>query len=193
LRYPEKHREVTTKNASATNQGENIQEKFFLPSTVKGTSCCVLLSTTASDDMPYRYREDIATADVAFEAWGHNLEEMFVAAADATMNVMITELSTIARVDRRTLRVVAEEVDMLLFELLQELIFYKDAERLLLRVPEVKIEEKSGEFWLSAEAYGEELDPGKHDLIVDVKAVTLHRFKVGRMAGGWEALVILDV
>jgi len=88
---------------------------------------------------------------------------------------------------------VAEEVDMLLFELLQELIFYKDAERLLLRVPEVKIGEQSGQFWLSAEACGEEIDPSRHDMIVDVKAVTLHRFKVGRAAGGWEAFVILDV
>ncbi len=84
--------------------------------------------------MPYRYLEDIATADVAFEAWGDTLEEMFVAAADATMNVMVSDLDTIARVEYRTLQATAEELDMLLFELLQELIFYKDAERLLLRV-----------------------------------------------------------
>jgi SHS2 domain-containing protein len=143
--------------------------------------------------MPYRYREDIATADVAFEAWGDSLEEMFVAAADATMNVMITDLDSIARVDRRTLRVTAEEVDLLLFALLQELIFYKDAERLLLRLPDVKIEERTGQLWLSAEAYGEEINPARHELIVDVKAVTLHRFRVKPTAGGWEALVILDI
>ena len=143
--------------------------------------------------MPYRYREDIATADVAFEAWGATLEEMFVAAADATTNVMITDLETIARRDRRTLRVTAEEVDMLLFGLLQELIFYKDAERLLLRVSSVKIEEEPGQLVVSAEAYGEELNPAKHELIVDVKAVTLHRFKVGPVPGGWEASVILDI
>ncbi len=143
--------------------------------------------------MPYRYREDIATADVAFEAWGDDLEAMFVAAADATVNVMIADLRTIARVDHRSLRVTAEEVDMLLFELLQELIFYKDAESLLLRVPGVKIEQQPGQFCLSAEAYGEEPDPAKHELIVDVKAVTLHRFKVGPTKEGWEAFVILDV
>jgi SHS2 domain-containing protein len=143
--------------------------------------------------MPYRYREDIATADVAFEAWGDDLEAMFVAAADATVNVMIADLHTIARVDHRSLRVTAEEVDMLLFELLQELIFYKDAESLLLRVSGVKIKQQSGQFWLSAEAYGEKPDPAKHELIVDVKAVTLHRFKVGATKEGWEAFVILDV
>lgn len=143
--------------------------------------------------MPYRYRDDIAIADVAFEAWGATVEEMFVAAADATLNAMASDLNAIASVDRRTIEAVAEEIDMLLFQLLQELIFYKDAGRLLLRVTEVAIERRPGHFLLSAEACGEELDPTRHDLIVDVKAVTLHRFKVEFGAGGWEAFVILDV
>ena len=34
--------------------------------------------------MPYRYRDDIATADAAFEAWGDTEEEMIIAAADAS-------------------------------------------------------------------------------------------------------------
>ncbi len=143
--------------------------------------------------MPYRYLEDIATADVAFEAWGDTLEEMFVAAADATMNVMVSDLESIARVEHRMLQATTEEIDMLLFELLQELIFYKDADRLLLRVPNVHIQAQSGQFALRAEAYGEEIDPEKHDLIVDIKAVTLHRFKVEQTSRGWEAIVILDI
>jgi SHS2 domain-containing protein len=143
--------------------------------------------------MPYRYLDDIATADVAFEASGETLEEMFAAAAAATMNVMVSDLDTIADVVHRPLRVTAEELDMLLFELLQELIFYKDAERLLLRVSSVNIQAQHGHFMLSANACGEEIDPAKHDLIVDVKAVTLHRFKVEQTSRGWEAFVILDI
>lgn len=143
--------------------------------------------------MPYEFLDEIATADVAFLASGGSREELFVAAADATMNVMVGDLNTISRNDRRTLRVEADALDMLLFELLQELIYYKDAERLLLRVPRVEIDEKGGLFTLSAEAYGEELDPVKHDLIVDVKAVTLHRYRVEETPRGWEATVILDI
>ncbi len=85
--------------------------------------------------MPYRYREDIATADIAFEAWGKTLEEMFIAAADATMNVMVGDLDSIADRERRMIEVRSDEIDMLLFELLQELIFFKDADMLLLRMP----------------------------------------------------------
>jgi SHS2 domain-containing protein len=143
--------------------------------------------------MPYRYLDDIATADVAFEAWGATLEAMFVAAGDATMNVMVTNLETITPAERRTLEVAAEEIDMLLFGLLQELIFYKDAEQLLLRVAGVQITDRDGERRLTAEAYGETLNPEKHDLVVDIKAVTLHRFKVEQTSRGWETLVILDI
>ena len=143
--------------------------------------------------MPYRYLDDIATADAAFEAWGETIEAMFSAAVDATVNVMVSELETIAPIEHRTLEVAAEELDMLLFALLQEIIFYKDAEQLLLRVADIHIKEKDGRLLLTAEASGEALQPEKHDLIVDVKAVTLHRFKVEETPRGWEAFVILDI
>jgi SHS2 domain-containing protein len=145
--------------------------------------------------MPFDYIDDIATADVAFEAWGDTVEEMFVAAADATMNVMVADLGTIAETEQRALQADgnADAVDLLLFDLLQELIFYKDAEQLLLRVKEVRIIREGDRLTLEADAYGEILDPEKHDLVVDVKAVTLHRFKVEKTPRGWEAMVILDI
>jgi SHS2 domain-containing protein len=143
--------------------------------------------------MPYRYLENIATADVAFQAWGDTMEDMFVAAADATVNVMVEDLNTIADREHRIIHLEADAIDMLLFQLLQELIYYKDAERLLLRVPSVHIQRQNDQFKLSAEAYGEELNPCKHELIVDVKAVTLHRFQVEQTESGWRAMVILDI
>ena len=143
--------------------------------------------------MSYRYLENIAIADVAFEAWGDTMEEMFVAAADATMNVMVEDLNTIADKERRLICVEADAIDMLLFQMLQELIYYKDAEQLLLRVPEVHIQRQKDDLTLNAEAYGEKLNPDKHELIADVKAVTLHLFKVEETSQGWTATVILDI
>ena len=40
---------------------------------------------------------------------------------------------------------------------------------------------------------GEPIDPVRQRLRVDVKAVTLHRFKLEKNAGGWDAFVILDI
>ncbi|MBD0304867.1 MAG: archease, partial [Tolypothrix sp. T3-bin4] len=33
--------------------------------------------------MPYEFLDDVATADIAFRAWGKDLEELFIAAGDA--------------------------------------------------------------------------------------------------------------
>lgn len=143
--------------------------------------------------MPFEYLDEIATADAAVKAWGETLEELFVAAADATLNVMVADLSTVAARERRAIRLESDAVDMLLFALLQEIIFYKDAERLLLRVPEAVIRKEPDRFVLEAEACGEEIDASKHDLLVDVKAVTLHRYRVAETSLGWEAFVILDI
>jgi len=64
---------------------------------------------------------------------------------------------------------------------------------LLLRVEDVKIGQDEDCYFVSANAYGEQIDPEKHDLIVDVKAVTLHKFKVEQTQRGWETLVVLDI
>ena len=142
---------------------------------------------------PYRYLEEIATADVAFEAWGATPEETFLAAADATLNTMVEEIGTVAPREGRVFSLAAESLDLLLFELLQELVYHKDAERLLLRVRDLRIEETGSGYRLHANAVGETIDRGRHPLLADVKAVTLHRLSVEKTPSGWRAVVVLDV
>ena len=143
--------------------------------------------------MPYEFLEEVAIADIAFKATGKDLEELFVAAAEATMNVMVEELASIRPTEERKLTFENNALDLLLFDFLQELIYYKDAEELLLRVGQVKLEEKDRRFFLQATARGEKIDPSRHQLRVDVKAVTLHQFRVETNNQGWEAHVILDI
>jgi SHS2 domain-containing protein len=143
--------------------------------------------------MPYEFLEDFATADIAFRAWGKDLEETFISAADATMNVMVEELNAIEPRERRELRLENDELDLLLFNLLQELIYYKDAEKLMLRLNQARIQADTKPYVLGAIARGEVLDPERHHPRVDVKAVTLHHFRLQKTEGGWEALVILDI
>jgi len=143
--------------------------------------------------MPFRYLEDVAIADVAFEAWGATLDELFIASSEATLQVMVAESASVAARVRREVHLEAEAIDLLLFEVLQELIFFKDAERLLLRLLETNIEKQGDGWMLTAVLGGEPINPDRHELLVDVKAVTLHRFHVEPFEGGWKALVILDI
>jgi SHS2 domain-containing protein len=143
--------------------------------------------------MPYKYLEEIGTADIAFEATGRDLPELFTDATDATMNVMIDNLDGIEPRETRRIELSNDRIDMLLFDLLQELIYFKDAERLLLRVRDVCINEKDERFFLKAESAGEPLDAARHHQRADVKAVTLHDFSVEKEDDGWKARVLLDI
>ena len=143
--------------------------------------------------MPYHYLEEFGTADIAFEAIGRDLAELFRDAADATTNVMIDNIAAIQPRETHDIELSNEKLDMLLFDLLQELIFLKDANRLLLRLREVQVTEKDEHYFVNATAEGEPLDAQRHHQRADVKAVTLHDFSVERTESGWKARVLLDI
>ncbi|HBL13182.1 MAG TPA: archease [Cyanobacteria bacterium UBA11162] len=143
--------------------------------------------------MSYEFLEDVATADIAFRATGKDLEEVFKSAGDATLNAMIENIEAIAPNTERTFTLENEALDLLLFNFLQEFIYYKDSELLLLRANQIQIEEKDGLHYLTAITKGEQLDPNRHEQRVDVKAVTLHRFQLEQTDQGWMAMVILDI
>jgi SHS2 domain-containing protein len=143
--------------------------------------------------MPYEFVDELTVADIAFRAWGRDLEETFVAAADAVTNAMVEDLDAVQPRDTRILGVEHEALDMLLFNFLQELIYHKDAEQLLLRVQQLRLADERQPYTLRATAAGEPIDPDRHRMRVDVKAVTLHRFSLTQTEGGWEATVILDI
>jgi SHS2 domain-containing protein len=69
---------------------------------------------------------------------------------DATINAMIDNLEAIELKETRTFRLENDELDMLLFNFLQEFVYYKDSELLMLRAQQVQIEEKNSEYHLTA-------------------------------------------
>jgi len=143
--------------------------------------------------MPYRYLDDIAIADAAFEARGSSPEELFAAAADALLNVMLDDPAALGRVEELAVDLIEDDLELLLFSFLNELLFFKDARRLLLRVSSLAIGRRDGQCTLQGILYGERADRFGQLLNTDVKAVTLHRFEVLERDGLWRATVVLDV
>ncbi|HJV34675.1 archease [Geomonas sp.] len=143
--------------------------------------------------MPYEYRGDIAHADIAFDAWGKTLEDVFQEAAKATMQVMAENLSAIRQAETFEISLDQRNEEMLLFDFLNELIFYKDARRLFLLPDRLSITTTEEGCSLQATLAGEEIDPQRHRLNTDVKAVTMLRFSLAQVPQGWRATVVLDV
>ncbi|PKN11857.1 MAG: hypothetical protein CVU69_10285 [Deltaproteobacteria bacterium HGW-Deltaproteobacteria-4] len=143
--------------------------------------------------MPFRFDDTISPADVAFAAWGATQEELFISSAAALLRTMVEAPEAVARQQKLTICLEDESLDMLLWAFLSELIFYKDARRLLLHADAVEIEEREGIFQLEAQVSGEAIATDRHHCLVDVKAVTLHCFRVIHEEGCWRAVVVLDV
>jgi SHS2 domain-containing protein len=146
--------------------------------------------------MPYRYLDDLTVADVAFEARGADLEELFSSAWQAALQVMIENPNVLTGIESRTIALEEPSLDLLLHNFLQELIFYKDAEDLLLRIDDCRIQWEEGSSkspTLEARASGQIIDPRVHRLGTDVKAVTFYNFSLARDKRGWKATVVLDV
>jgi len=143
--------------------------------------------------MPYHYLEDITLADMAFEAEGKTLDDLFTSAALATTNIMVRNLKKIKAKVERYIAIETENVEQLLYKFLQDIIYYKDSQTLLFGRYDVNIENSDGKYKLKAKLYGERINMKKHDLIVDVKAVTMHKFEVKHTSKGWTAVVVLDI
>lgn len=132
------------------------------------------------------------TADVLFVARADTLPELFSECALATEETMVDVSKVKAK---QNVKILAESKDVegLLHDFLEELVFFKDYKQLLFSKFEIIIQEKEGSYNLACEAYGEKLDVARHDPRVDVKAVTRHMFEVIKDKQGWKAKVLLDI
>jgi len=142
----------------------------------------------------YKFLPDIATADIAYEAFGKNYNELFENAGLALESVMVN-LETVKSSRVKKIKLQADSLENLLFTFLQELVFLKDAEQLLFNRIKCDVREvNSGQWTANSELSGEEINPQKHKLGVDVKAVTKHLFKVEKFPKrAFHCQVILDV
>jgi SHS2 domain-containing protein len=106
---------------------------------------------------------------------------------------MIDNPEAVLEIESRNIRLRASAPDLLLFDLLQKIIYFKDAQRLLLHLDGIKITQIPNVWRLSANGKGEFFDPKRHGQRADVKAVTLHNFTLEQIDHQWRAHVILDI
>jgi len=141
--------------------------------------------------MSYQYHEDVSLADVAFSAEASSPEELLADCGKATFEVMVS-LKEVEPKEKKAVNLEADSFEKLVFAWIEELVYLKDAESMVFSKFEAKIER--GKKWIiEGAAWGEKIDPKKHTLNVDVKAVTYHHFRVEEKDGKWTAHVVLDV
>ena len=127
------------------------------------------------------------TADMGLIAYGRTLSEAFANAAYGMFSI-ITELKVVKEIEFRQLELYEDDLEALLFEWLNSLIYFLDVEMLLFKRFNIS---ELGEEQLKAICYGEKYDPSRHQLKIGVKSATYHMLKVDKERN--EVRVIFDV
>lgn len=134
--------------------------------------------------------EDHASGDFVFDAYGETIEELFTACARACFFAM-TDVDSIEPLLPHEFEVTGDSIDDLLYNFVSELIYLKDARKMLFS--EFKITFAPDEKSLKAVASGEQIDHDRHILKTDVKAVTYHGLEVKKTGRGYMTRMILDL
>jgi len=114
------------------------------------------------------------TADVGIIAYGTDITQAFANAARALFS-LIAELDNVAEVLHRDIEVTAPDIESLLVEWLNELIYRFDTEYILFKRFDIT---RLSHTQLNARNYGEKVDRSKHKLKTGIKAATYHMLKV---------------
>ena len=139
--------------------------------------------------MGFEFKDDVAIADIAFQATGKDLNELFTSAAQAVIESLANPKTVKPHISI-TIEKKADDVKALLFELLEEIIFLKDKDAMVFHDIKVKVDEEK--LTLTAILRGDSIKQDEQELLNDVKAVTMHYYTVEKNKE-WTADVVLDI
>ena len=140
----------------------------------------------------FRFLEEIALADLAFEAEGETVEEVFRGATQALLESLANPATVLGGWERAIERTDADH-SALLFDWLSEIVFWKDAAGVVYREAPLVLT-REGNIWrLRARLIGAIVDHRTQELHADVKGVTKHLYEFKQAGGSWKVRVVLDV
>jgi len=140
----------------------------------------------------FHFLDDVALADLAFDAEGDSVQEIFEAASHAVMEAM-ADPKTVGATWERRLEHVETDLAELLFEWLSDVVYWKDAAGVVFSRTTMSLTQ-AGERWkLVGTLIGEPVNGATHELRDDVKGVTKHLYRLQQDNGRWRVRVVLDV
>lgn len=128
--------------------------------------------------MFYELVENITSADIAVRVKAASYSLLFKYGAEALMSEMVEDISVIESVISKKGTLKGDDISLLYFEFLNELLFFKDAENLLLLPFEVEVSSDGALFCCKYTLKGQKINRNIHNFRADIKAVTLHGLRI---------------
>ena len=131
------------------------------------------------------------TADIGLRVEAETLEELFVEAARGLTSLLVENSDDVRGTVEESFSLTGREIDYLLFDWLNELLFRFETRQMLFR--EFSVSVRVSDAGLEATLRGELCDRSRHRLAHEVKAITYHGLCVEQTEKGWRAEMILDI
>ncbi|MDB5350973.1 MAG: hypothetical protein JWN86_2220 [Planctomycetota bacterium] len=131
------------------------------------------------------------TADVGFRVAAETLDDLFVTAAEGLFGYVVVNLEDVRPSESEAVSLSADTTADLLVTWLNELIFRCETRHRLYANFDVHLSEDG--LKLAASIAGEPIDPDRHILDHEVKAVTQHGLSLTHSDNRWVAELILDI
>jgi len=142
------------------------------------------------------YKSVEHTADIGIKVWGRNIKELFEEAAKG-MIAQIYDHTLVREKEKRDINLEAESIDELLLQWLKEILFLIESEGLLFCRFQIEKDNfsirKAKTAQIQASLHGERKDPARHDICIEIKAVTRHGLYVKKNGPWWEGNILFDV
>lgn len=129
------------------------------------------------------------TADLGIRVRSATLPALFEEAGSALSHVIAGDLEQILPRLRQEFSISGVDPAYMLFDFLTEVLYAFESHRMLFRRFEAHVDAQG----LRAMAWGEAMDPKRHHLAHEVKAITYHGLDVRERDGAWEGTVIVDI
>ena len=129
------------------------------------------------------------TADIGVRVFGGSYAELLKNAALAMFS-LIAETGSVRPVEEIVFEAGAETGEELLIKMLSEILYLHQARKMVFS--EAEIELMDG-FRLKGRLKGEKIDPGRHELGLDIKAATYHNLKIQRVNDRFMAEIVFDI
>jgi len=136
---------------------------------------------------PYRIFDH--TADLGVEIYGINERELFCNAAFAIFDIM-TDVNLVRAKKEKRIFVEGGDLEELLVNFLREILYIYNGEGLLLK--ECAIFEMDN-VHIKGTVRGEPFSQERHDINIEIKAVTYHSVEIKKTSERWIGRVIFDV
>mgnify|MGYP000060397900 FL=1 len=129
------------------------------------------------------------TADVCIRVYGKSIEELFKNAATAMME-LITDTGKVDTSQTVEIKAEGETLEELLVHWLEEILYIHQVKKMVFKDFEIINLSRNQ---IVGKALGENIDPDKHDLHHDIKAVTYHNLRIENLNDKLKVDIVFDI